>query len=523
MNPDPAYADTIIRAWLAEPVYFPPQDLGHIAALVHETPQRRSRWSAPLLRSRSMFSAPKMITAAAIIGMAGWFLTAGVSSPSPDLAPASAPSASLEASAAPSAEPSAAPAARDRKITDAQFEQMWRLQTYRDDAGVMQEVPADLAIDLGFFGGAVWIELPCGTFESTYERRGTSLTIWAPFEQVGLDYFEEPVACDPVDQGRDASILHRLGTPDLRLSLIDETLALQQEDPTGEVVLSFELLSAASPVPSAAVEPSAAAIVLETPAMRLEADRIRVKDGDASFEMPAQPMLLERVGEDTRTLIAAWVDDGLERQLRFALGADETDWWIIGVAWSDGTTLERNRRTTIASRDIAKETRTPLGEMLAADLRLTEGRKTPALIIDGLRLSAFMPSTNPAPLTGTGCRMLTDGEKVSIADLPEDVVDAHDRLVALGICHDFRYTYQVADPAFEDLVAVERWCTPPPVQEARSYTRAERELRASDPFGNVQAWPYETLADGSVRIHVEEELARPYRAQPPAGWDCPTR
>lgn len=65
-----------------------------------------------------------------------------------------------------------------------------------------------------------------------------SLAIWAPFEQVGLDYFEEPVSCAPVDQHRDASILHRLGDA-MRLSLIDELLTLQ--DPDGEVVLTFDL------------------------------------------------------------------------------------------------------------------------------------------------------------------------------------------------------------------------------------------------------------------------------------------
>jgi hypothetical protein len=373
MNPDPAYADTIIRAWLAEPVYFPPQDLDRIAALVHETPQRRSRWATPLWRSRSMFSAPKMITAAAIIGMAGWFLTAGLSSPSPDLAPIAAPSASPEASAA----------------------------------------------------------------------------------------------------------------------------------------------------------PPAAAIVLETPGIRLEADGIRLENGGTDFEVPAQPLLLEGVDTDTRWLTAAWVEDGVEQQLHLGLEADETDWWIVGVAAFDGTTA--GDRFRFGGSDIWEETRTPLGETLAADLRLTirggkdpKSGKKPVLTIDGLRLSAFMSGTNPAPLTETCCRMLTHRDEVSIADLPDDVIEAHDRLVALGICHDFRYTYPVADPAFGDLVAAERWCTPPPVQEARSYTRAERKPRTRS--GDVwKAGPYTVLADGSVRVNVEDEMARPHRTQPPAGWDCPTR
>ncbi len=71
-------------------------------------------------------------------------------------------------------------------------------------------------------------------------------------------------------------------------------------------------------------------------------------------------------------------------------------------------------------------------------------------------------------------------------------------------------------------MAAERWCTPPPAQAARAYTRAERKPR-TDPLGNVQAWPYETLDDGSVRIHVEDDVARPYRVQPPVGWGCPAR
>ncbi len=310
-----------------------------------------------------MSSAPRMITAAAIIGLAGWFLTTGVSSPSPDLAPATAPAASLEASA----------------------------------------------------------------------------------------------------------------------------------------------------------EPSAAAIVFDTPAIHLEADSIRFEGDAVNLEVPAQALLLEGVEADTRTLTAAWVDGGVERQLLLGLGSDETDWWITGVVASDDTTASR-----IMDGHLREATRTPLGEMLVADLRLRPtGARTPVLIIDGLRLSAFMPGTDPAPLTETGCHLLTDGDEVSMADLPDDIVEAHDRLVALGICHDFVYTYPVSDPASVDLVATERWCTPPPAQAARAYTRAERKPR-TDPFG-VHAGPYEAQRDGRVHIHVEDLVARPYRTQPPTGWDCPVR
>ena len=183
-----------------------------------------------------------------------------------------------------------------------------------------------------------------------------------------------------------------------------------------------------------------------------------------------------------------------------------------GVVASDGTRQDR-----IIGPGIKDETRTPLGETLVADLRLTPtGARTPLLIIDGLRLSAFMPGTDPAPLTETGCHMLTDGDRMSIADLPDDVIDAHDRLVALGICHDFIYTYRISDPASGDLVATERWCTPPPVQAARSYTRAERKPR-TDPSRNVQAWPYEAQRDGQ-RPHPRRRPRGSSLSHPATRW-----
>jgi hypothetical protein len=98
----------IVQAWLKEPAWLPQSDLGRTMQIVHQTPQQRS-WLRPLMtgRSRTMFSATKVVLAGVIVASLGGFVYTGVTNRQDQALPGAgvmspSPSATL---ASPSASP----------------------------------------------------------------------------------------------------------------------------------------------------------------------------------------------------------------------------------------------------------------------------------------------------------------------------------------------------------------------------------------------------------------------------------
>jgi hypothetical protein len=85
MKPETFDHAPLVKAWLDEPVWLAESDVGRIAQLVHQTPQRR-RWP-PTLDRRSfdmMSTATTVIAAGAFVALVGGFVLRGAVGPRPD-------------------------------------------------------------------------------------------------------------------------------------------------------------------------------------------------------------------------------------------------------------------------------------------------------------------------------------------------------------------------------------------------------------------------------------------------------
>ena len=291
--------------------------------------------------------------------------------------------------------------------------------------------------------------------------------------------------------------------------------------------------SASSPSPTVSPTPSAsdpdeavAAIVWSDAGVHLEADAMRIKTNGLVFKGPGA--LISMGGfvdeSDIAELEGQWKEHGKLMRLRFELRSDGTDWWITRMRTYDGVSPDGEYLDYGGLKD---STRTPVGQSFEADLDLpATGGDRPALAskarlrIDGLRLTAFAPGTRPAPLTG--CEPLPSDAGVAAKVNKHERVDyfgegallhgldqlspaeASRRLTDLGICHEFRYQYPLADHGPYTGFS-ERWCTLPTAVRPR----------ADGP-------PTLILDDRHVLIWVTDDEPRERREQPPAGWGCPT-
>jgi hypothetical protein len=173
----------------------------------------------------------------------------------------------------------------------------------------------------------------------------------------------------------------------------------------------------------------------------------------------------------TAELEGQWQEHGAMMRLRFNMRSDDTTWWIERIRTYDGV---KGDGQYLVYPGLKARTRTPIGEAFEGDLDLrpSEGAR-PDLVagarlrIAGLRLTAFVPGTRPAPLGSTGCRSLyrhglpsagVTPQKWYVVFAPGGVLEgldrmtpaeAHETLTELGLCHEFRYHN-------------ERWCDPPP-------------------------------------------------------------
>lgn len=263
--------------------------------------------------------------------------------------------------------------------------------------------------------------------------------------------------------------------------------------------------------------------------VRLQADRVRLRTNGRVFRTAGEVVVdTDRYGHDV-DLELEWFEHGVHQRLYVQLTSEDSHWWISEIWASDGT---RDAKW-LYFEDLAPLTRTPTGLSLEGDLwlpntnadrpRLQEDGSA-ELVIDGLRLTAFRPQDQPAPLTGCDYldrdgRRITDGTGGTEPDVPQPADlkslsprEAESLLQDAGVCYRFSYAWR--RPAFED----ERLNQP-----LNSWFH---ELRCSAPehgrIGQVHivaddaSEPYQHI----IRVDVQDEKLRDLPTPPPYGTDC---
>jgi hypothetical protein len=151
------------------------------------------------------------------------------------------------------------------------------------------------------------------------------------------------------------------------------------------------------------------------------ADDLALQVGDGAMTAPGEVLPMGRTYARDGELEAWWYEQGSQQRLNVLLALDASHWWVDSIWAHDG---QGAGSEWIYFEDLAERTRTPLGGSFAGDLRLesTEADReefrpagSAVLLLDGLRLSAFMPGTRPAPLTG--CDYLV-GDRVEVTPAP---------------------------------------------------------------------------------------------------------
>jgi hypothetical protein len=265
-------------------------------------------------------------------------------------------------------------------------------------------------------------------------------------------------------------------------------------------------------------------------AARLQADAFELRIGDQVFTGRA-PADADSSYNDpfSSELDVSWSEHGVEMRLLIFFAADDDDWWVREIRTYDGRPVGEwiSYAGPESLRDV---TRTPRGETFELDL-VTDGAEMEQLgpeplngflTIDGMRLTAFVPGTGPAPLTG--CTRVAEPDEFRTQELQglegvgyegvdwspldegqplhgtgiEEMVPAQAEalLRELGLCYTFVYEFRILGD--EDRSTGERWCTAPP-------------------GGTVDGISYR---DGEILLWVQDEPREP-RPQPPAGWNCP--
>ena len=240
--------------------------------------------------------------------------------------------------------------------------------------------------------------------------------------------------------------------------------------------------------------------------MRLEADALEIRAGDAVFTGQGPYAVHSATGELRRTLEVEWVEDGIEQRLYMFFAADDLDWWVTEVRTRDG--YQNADWITYDDADLLLAT--PRGKSYVGDLHLRNGRSDREghpdggeLSIEGLRLAAFMPGTGPAALTDCehvrasvrrGAEPLDKGQPLAgtaIEDMSPS--EAETLLREMGLCFTFRYVYRTSeeDPG---LGYSEVWCVAPTAGEVYYVTYLE---------------------DGEVVVSVHDQRVLPTRISRP--------
>jgi len=262
---------------------------------------------------------------------------------------------------------------------------------------------------------------------------------------------------------------------------------------------------------------------------------------------PGEVLPQGSVHADDGTFEAWWYEHGIVQRLYLQLHLGKTHWWIDHIRAYDG---QGDDSDWLYFEDLKRQTRTPLGESFVGDLDLPssdasrESWQPPVsavLHLDGLRLSAFMPGTRPARLTG--CDHVVDKDvKVTWEAWPDgggawsteygDKVlqhrgeplrgwkkmtpkEAEAALQAAGLCYRFDHSWPPA-PRFED---------PRLDAELEGYF----DRRCSAPGTGVLTdvsfgpdWP-SGKRGAIVYLEVQETEPRDWAEPPPYGTDCPSQ
>jgi hypothetical protein len=304
-----------------------------------------------------------------------------------------------------------------------------------------------------------------------------------------------------------------------------------------------------SPATTAEASTGAPRIQWASDAIELTADDLRLRVGDRVVTAPREVLPMGQMYHDHAQLEAWWFEMGSPQRLNINLDLDDTRWWVDSVWAYDA---HGRNGEWVYFEDLAKRTRTPLGESFTGDLRLEstdadreEFRRAGSAVLrlDGLRLSAFLPGTRPAALTG--CDYLVDdrvqvtwkayergngggfwrfgysdgilqdrGELLEgVADMTPKEVEA--ALQGAGLCYRFDHSWRPT-PRFED-----------PRLDREREIFFDRRCSAPDTGEVTELWFGPDFPSGGpgviVYVRVRETQVRDWPEPPPYGTDCPSQ
>ena len=320
--------------------------------------------------------------------------------------------------------------------------------------------------------------------------------------------------------------------------------AVAAQDPTADPTAIATPDVAATTTPKAEVP----RIFWSSGGIELVADDLRLRVTDEVVTAPGEVLPLGTTYDDHGQLEAWWYEQGSQQRLNFNLDLDESHWWVDSI-WA----YDQHGRNSewIYFKGLEQRTRTPLGEPLVGDFRFRSNgadRKTyrpkesAVLRLDGLRLSAFMPGTRPAPLTGCDY-VVDDGVQVTWEEYGGDEggywstgytdgvlqgpgeplegwksmtpQEAEAALQAAGLCYRFDHSWTPA-PKFEDSrldreleLYFDRRCSAP-----KTGGLTEVSFGPDYPSGEP---------DVIVYLRVWETEVRDWPEPPPYGTDCPSQ
>ena len=386
--------------------------------------------------------------------------------------------------------------------------------------------------------GQLWLHDEAGRRFVAFDKAdGSYLGSWAP-----EDY--------PLDDVRG---LYVLGGPD------GAAESVTWVTPTAVVRAALERPTALQPNVTPAPDPKGRLTTGDRPAgkrafvwsgggVELKADRLALRvAGHPVVRPPAVPSVTGDMQANEAQLEIEWTEGGIEQRIYVVLFADDTHWWIDWIWVYDG---DKNG-DWIEFENLHQLTRTPLGSPLVGDLRLEstsaskkkyEAPGTAVLRIDGLRLTALVPGTRPAPLadcvpfeddrfeitrqyewesrfdtwsTGYSQGILRGPGEPLRGMKAKGMTPAEVEAVLrdMGVCYRFRHEWQSR-------------------QELSDGTRRDQDFtdfRCSAPdTGTViglEPGAGHPAADGTAVLYVtvREQQLRDWPEPPPAGTDCPTQ
>jgi hypothetical protein len=474
MNPEPTWLDPTIRAWLDEPVHIPEDGLAEALRRVHETPQQRHWWPVPSTRrSRSMFSAPRLVVAAALFALTTGAALIGVVGPrfsDPVAAPA-APSSAPSDAATPAPTPSASPVAvasiaettRDIRSLTRRLE---NLRSRPDRSAVDQAEIQALAREIATLAQA--IEPPAPDVSNTEPKAIAWRTPAVTFEADRLRIRTNDLVFEGVD------------APTLRDSAWKNDLELwtewREHDRSMRLVFQMraddthwwvaKIMNYDGMRAGEYLEYPGLAKLTRTPRGESLAMDLRLAPGEANRK---------ELMDDARLRI-----DGM-RLTAFASGTNAAPLEVTGC------------QPVPADAGVVVEVEDPLLALATAGMDRT------VEAIDYFAEGTLLEGIDLLP--------------------PQE---ASERLTELGICHEFTYYYDFIDPKKERAVGTsERWCTMPDVVRLLEVHPSAREPMVTA-YKQIFRGRMSVRDNGYVRILVEDEEPRERREQPPAGWDCPT-